>query len=556
MTDDASRPGDRIAKVIARAGLASRRDAEAMVEALRVTVNGRTISNVATNVGEGDRVAVDGAPLPRPEAARLWLYHKPAGLVTTERDEKGRETVFDALRPTLGRVLSVGRLDLTTEGLLLLTNDGALKRSLELPATGWLRRYRVRVNGEPLEGRLERLRQGIEVDGEDGRETFAPMQVALDRVQGANAWLTMGLREGRNREVRRALEAVSLYVNRLIRVSYGPFQLGTLEPGAVEEVKPRVLREQLGGLFDGTLAKGRQGGPMAEGEDEGAGREGAGPARGRKPRPSGDRLLDRGRGKPGAGAKGGARPAHARADAAEGRAERAARPDRPRTAKAPVTRNDGDGSRPDRPKRDLEGRHRGGGGRAKDGASGRPGGGGKPWSKDGPRAGRGDGPASDREPRPKDGDRPPRAEGGRKPWSKDGARPARAPGGTKADGGGRPVRGEAPRPARGQHGKPPARDGARPARPTGSRDGRPAKDGARPDGPRAQPRDGERPARGGSRPDDAPRETKTQRTARLRADLSVSLRKGGQRGRGVAKAKPPASTKRMRKPGEPPEGEA
>ena len=258
MTDEQNRAGDRIAKVIARAGLASRRDAEIMVTDLRVAVNGRTVSNVATNIVPGDKITVDGVPLPKADGARLWLYHKPAGLVTTERDEKDRETVFETLPEELGRVLSVGRLDLNSEGLLLLTNDGDLKRQLELPSTGWLRRYRVRVNGKPAEAALQRLRDGITVEGEDGPEDFAPMQVTLDRQQGANAWLTVGLREGRNREVRRAMKAVDLYVNRLIRISYGPFQLGELPAGEVEEVKPRVLKEQLGGTWEGELAESRQ----------------------------------------------------------------------------------------------------------------------------------------------------------------------------------------------------------------------------------------------------------------------------------------------------------
>ncbi|MGB3554553.1 MAG: pseudouridine synthase, partial [Jannaschia sp.] len=294
MSDDDSddgHPGSRLAKVIARAGLASRRDAEGMIEALRVTVNGRTISTPAYNVVPGDAVAVDGTPLPTAEGARVWLYHKPAGLVTTERDEKDRETVFDALRERLGRVLSVGRLDLTSEGLLLLTNDGDLKRQMELPDTGWLRRYRVRVNGAPDEAALQPLRDGIVVEG----ERFQPMQVTLDRQQGANAWLTVGLREGRNREVRRAMETVGLYVNRLIRVSYGPFQLGNLAAGEVEEVKPRVLRDQLGTLWAGELAEGR--------------REPEAPEAGRKPRTSGDRLVDHGRGKPRGAPTGGAKGA-------------------------------------------------------------------------------------------------------------------------------------------------------------------------------------------------------------------------------------------------------
>lgn len=234
--------GDRIAKVIARAGLASRREAERMIEAGRVTVNGKKIDRAALNVTDKDRIAVDGRDLRAPEPQRLWLYHKPTGLVTTNKDEQGRPTIFDELPEDLPRVMSVGRLDINSEGLLLLTNDGGLKRKLELPSTGWLRRYRVRVNGRPTDETFAPLRQGLVIDG----EKFQPMIVTLDRQQGANAWVTVGIREGRNREVRRAMEAVGLSVNRLIRVSYGPFQLGTLKPGAVEEIRPRILRDQLG----------------------------------------------------------------------------------------------------------------------------------------------------------------------------------------------------------------------------------------------------------------------------------------------------------------------
>lgn len=237
-----SHTGERIAKVLARAGLASRREAEAMIEAGRVQVNGKRIDSPALNVTPADKVLVDGKPLAAPEPARLWLFHKPLGLVTTARDEKGRETVFDALPPDMPRVMSVGRLDINSEGLLLLTNDGELKRKLELPSTGWLRKYRVRVNGRPEEKMLEPLRKGIVLEG----ERFQPMAVAIDRQQGANAWLTVGIREGRNREVRRAMEAVGLAVNRLIRISYGPFLLGDLAAGAVEEVRAKVLRDQLG----------------------------------------------------------------------------------------------------------------------------------------------------------------------------------------------------------------------------------------------------------------------------------------------------------------------
>jgi len=234
--------GDRIAKVLARAGVASRRDAEKMIAEGRVKVNGKQLASPALNVTTSDRIEVDGKPVAAAEPPRLWLYHKPAGLVTTTRDEQGRKTIFDALPEDLPRVMTVGRLDLNSEGLLLLTNDGGIKRQLELPSTGWLRKYRVRLKGAPKDEDFAALREGITLDG----ETFQPMQVTLDRQQGANAWATVGLREGRNREIRRAMGAIGLAVNRLIRVSYGPFQLGQLKAGAVEEVRPRVMRDQLG----------------------------------------------------------------------------------------------------------------------------------------------------------------------------------------------------------------------------------------------------------------------------------------------------------------------
>ena len=233
---------ERIAKRLARAGVASRRGAEAMIAEGRVRVNGKPIDSPALNVTPADRIEVDGKPLAAPEPVRMWRYHKPAGLVTTTRDEKGRQTVFDTLPDDMPRVMSIGRLDLNSEGLLLLTNDGALKRRLELPSTGWLRRYRVRVNGRPTDAVFEPLRRGLTIDG----ETFQPMTVTLDRQKGANAWITVAIREGRNREIRRAMEDVGLRVSRLIRLSYGPFQLGQLKPGAVEEVRARVLRDQLG----------------------------------------------------------------------------------------------------------------------------------------------------------------------------------------------------------------------------------------------------------------------------------------------------------------------
>lgn len=242
MTENTSPPGDRIAKVLSRAGVASRREAERMIEAGRVAVNGDQITSPALNVTPDDLVMVDGKPISAPQPPRMWLYHKPTGLITTNRDEKGRETIYDQLPEDMPRVMSVGRLDINSEGLLLLTNDGGVKRKLELPSTGWLRRYRVRVNGRPEDKTLEPLRRGITVEG----ERFQPMDVALDRQQGANAWLTVGLREGKNREIRRAMEAVGLSVNRLIRVSYGPFQLGELRVGHTEEIRRKVVRDQLG----------------------------------------------------------------------------------------------------------------------------------------------------------------------------------------------------------------------------------------------------------------------------------------------------------------------
>ncbi|MGR3514201.1 MAG: pseudouridine synthase [Paracoccaceae bacterium] len=235
-------PSNRIAKVLARHGIASRREAEKIIEAGRVTVNGKTIESPALNVSETDKITVDGKPLEPQDPPRLWLYNKPSGLVTTTKDEKGRPTVFDALPDDLPRVLSVGRLDLNSEGLLLLTNDGEIKRRLELPSTGWLRKYRVRVHGAPKDEDFAPLRDGLTLEG----ERFRPMTVTLDRQQGRNAWVTVSLREGKNREIRRAMEAINLPVNRLIRISYGPFRLGDLASGAVSEVKSKVLRDQLG----------------------------------------------------------------------------------------------------------------------------------------------------------------------------------------------------------------------------------------------------------------------------------------------------------------------
>ena len=235
--------GERIAKAMARAGLCSRREAERWIEAGRVTINGERIETPARTVGPADAVTVDGKPLPAREPARLWRYHKPRGLVTTARDEKGRATVFDNLPEHLPRVISIGRLDINSEGLLLLTNDGELARRLELPSTGWTRRYRVRIQGRAIDTeRLAALADGVTVDG----VRYGPIRAELESQQSSNAWLSISLQEGKNREVRRVMEHLGYPVNRLIRVAYGPFQLGRLPASDVEEVSPRILREQLG----------------------------------------------------------------------------------------------------------------------------------------------------------------------------------------------------------------------------------------------------------------------------------------------------------------------
>jgi 23S rRNA pseudouridine2605 synthase len=258
-----AKAAERIAKVMARAGLCSRREAEAWIAAGRVAVNGATVTSPALNVTARDSITVDGKPLPVRERTRLFMFNKPRGLVTTSADPRGRPTIFGALPKDMPRLVSVGRLDLNTEGLLLLTNDGGLARALELPATGWLRRYRVRAHGTVTQGQLDRLRQGIEVDG----IRYGAIEATLDRQQGSNVWITFAMREGKNREIRNVLGHLGLAVNRLIRVSYGPFQLSELPAGAVEEVRTRALREQLGERL-AAIAGADFSGPLVEREVE------------------------------------------------------------------------------------------------------------------------------------------------------------------------------------------------------------------------------------------------------------------------------------------------
>ncbi len=234
--------GERIAKFLARAGICSRRDAERLIAEGRVSVNGARLDTPAFKVTDDDDVRVDNKKIGAPEATRVWRYHKPAGLVTTHRDPAGRATVFERLPPDLPRVISVGRLDLNSEGLLLLTNDGALARRLELPANGLLRRYRARAYGTISQEELDTLKRGMTVEGVH----YGPIEAVLESRRGANAWIGVSLSEGKNREVRRVLEALGLKVNRLIRTAYGPFELGALALGAVQEVPRKLLREQLG----------------------------------------------------------------------------------------------------------------------------------------------------------------------------------------------------------------------------------------------------------------------------------------------------------------------
>lgn len=241
--------GERIAKALSRLGVASRRTVETMIAEGRVSVNGEVITHPATFVSAADKICVDGAVIGAKESTRLWLYHKPKNAMVSERDPEGRTTIYDILPPELPRVMPIGRLDFNTEGLLLLTNSGALKRHLELPSTGWLRRYRTRVMGEWRAEFQEQLAAGITVEG----MKFGPIHAALEPRQKSNArhvWVDVSLREGKNREVRRAMQHMGLHVNRLIRVSYGPFPLSDLPEGAVREVSPKVLREQIGRILE------------------------------------------------------------------------------------------------------------------------------------------------------------------------------------------------------------------------------------------------------------------------------------------------------------------
>ena len=292
-----SEEGERIAKVLAHAGIASRREAERLIEAGRISVNGKTLTTPAFKVGPGDDVRFDGQPIAARPPTRLWRHHKPVGRVTTHSDPEGRETVFDALPASMGRVISVGRLDLNSEGLLLLTNDGELARVLELPATAWTRRYRVRAFGDIADAEIEQLKAGITVEG----VRYGPVEVVVDRRTGSNIWLTVGLKEGKNREIRKVLSAVGLSVNRLLRTAYGPLQLGALGRGETEEVKLSVLRDQLGKLYplDGEGYPVKAGQASAEPGKPNTGRAKAKPRPKRPGGPGGGQGGHGGPGKPG-----------------------------------------------------------------------------------------------------------------------------------------------------------------------------------------------------------------------------------------------------------------
>jgi len=242
LTQDSTQDGDRIAKVIARAGICSRRDAEKLIAEGRVKLDGETVTTPATKVHENQVVSVDGTPLGEPDPARLWRYHKPSGLVTTHRDPDGRPTVFANLPKSLPRVVSIGRLDFNSEGLLLLTNDGDIARRLELPAGGWTRKYRVRLFGKVTQADLDKLAEGVTIGG----VKYGSVIADLERTKGVYSWATVTLKEGKNREIKRVMESLGLKVARLIRIQFGPFHLGQLAEGGVEEIPAKIWREQLG----------------------------------------------------------------------------------------------------------------------------------------------------------------------------------------------------------------------------------------------------------------------------------------------------------------------
>ena len=350
--------GERIAKRLARAGLCSRRDAERWIADGRVAVDGVTLTSPAVVVTEASRIVVDGKPLPEPERTRLWRYHKPAGLVTSHKDPEGRVTVFERMPEGMPRVISIGRLDLNSEGLLLLTNDGELARRLELPSTGWVRRYRVRIHGVPKPEQLADLEKGITIDG----VVYGSIKAILDRQQGSNAWLTVSLKEGKNREVRRVMEHLGWTVSRLIRIAYGPFQLGLLGECEADEVPARVLKEQLGGAGGGEDAP-NTGTAKAAPVRSGSGKFSAKSLARSASRPATDERADKpAAARPKTARSGPARSAPTRSEPTQSRSERPAanRPSegkpsdgKPReTPRSTTGRPTTDRSRPEKPRTD------------------------------------------------------------------------------------------------------------------------------------------------------------------------------------------------------------
>ena len=486
------RPGERLAKAIARAGLGSRRDAEIWIGEGRVTVNGETATTAAFNVTREDRVEVDGRPLPERERTRLWLYHKPRGYVTTNRDPEGRETVFSILPAGLPRVMTIGRLDINTEGLLLLTNDGGLARVLELPETGWLRRYRVRAFGRVTQEALDALKDGVTIDG----FAYGPVEAEVERQQSDNVWLRIGLREGKNREVKRLAEHLGLAVNRLIRISFGPFQLGALPEGEAEEVRTRTLADQLGKRLAEEAGCDFESAVVRDDDaPRVTGGRGAGRAASADPGRDRARLADPsqrvGRRAPIARPRDMAAPAAA--PAAEDKPSRVKRAapvaDRRgrKVAVERVARAAGD----EAPKRV---RRKDAGAAERFGAAGRPERPTRPGAKPAPRGDRSERP--DRAPRGEGGERfERRAPSGDRPRER-GDRPFRAPSGDRP----RPERGERPQRAFGDRPQR-AEGGERPAR------------GPRPFNDRPRPERGERPQRAfGDRPQRGPRSERPDRT--------------------------------------------